>query len=258
MCVCLWREDRQKVWKKYQNLRLHWVFITVAKQQYFTWNLVFFIYSPEAQVVLINCKKMFLLLVSASPRKKNNDSIFYYYYYFQAWAINVSVMPSHDSHPHSHLLLEGPPQTAPSFFQGGQISQLMKEVDQCKIKERTERTKRGFANVPEMFAEQWWVHTLTFHFMLYWLGLSFIFFSLSFSFPTGLSRVATWPGVVVALAISPNSAPSSQQCHRKCRLWGPSSLTNGAAAKTNVSLLMLCIISIHQCWELFKGQRLHM
>lgn len=70
MCVCLWREDRQKVWKKYQNLRLHWVFITVAKQQYFTWNLVFFIYSPEAQVVLINCKKMFLLLVSASPRKK--------------------------------------------------------------------------------------------------------------------------------------------------------------------------------------------
>lgn len=101
---------------------------------------------------------------------------------------------------------------------GVEVNKTMREVDQCVIKGHIQR------NVPEMFAEQWWVHTLTFHFMLYWLGLSFFFFHsffLSFflvpcllkSCPTGSSRVATCPGAVVALAISPNSVPSSQQCH---------------------------------------------
>ena len=35
---------------------------------------------------------------------------------------------------------------------------------------------KGSVNVPETFVEQQWVHTLTFHFMLYWFSLSFIFF----------------------------------------------------------------------------------
>lgn len=40
------------------------------------------------------------------------------------------------------------------------------------------RMKNSPVCVPEMFVEQWQLHTLTFHFMLYWMGLS-VFFSFS-------------------------------------------------------------------------------
>lgn len=73
-----------------------------------------------------------------------------------------------------------------------------------------------------MFVEQWRLHTLTFHFMLYWLGLSVIFFlsSLLKSCPPGSIRVATCPSAVVAIATSPPATfdcavPSSWQCHTK-------------------------------------------
>lgn len=66
------------------------------------------------------------------------------------------------------------------------------------------------------------LHTLTFHFMLYWLGLSVFFLSLSLSgrlkrCPPGSTRVATCPSAVVAVATSPPAtwacaAPSSWWC----------------------------------------------
>lgn len=48
VCVCDMGGQTESL-KKCKTLRLHWVFIAVAKQQYFTWNLVLFISSSATQ-----------------------------------------------------------------------------------------------------------------------------------------------------------------------------------------------------------------
>lgn len=87
-----------------------------------------------------------------------------------------------------------------------------------------------------MFVEQWRLHTLTFHSMLYWLGLSVIFFPspgpLKSCFP-GSIRVTTCPSAVVAMATSVPATldcavPSSWWCHTKgcSEVWDSSAVTN--------------------------------
>lgn len=148
VCVCDMGGQTESL-KKCKTPRLHWVFIAVAKQQYFTWNLVLFIYSSATQ----RRTKWFWQIVGNCPycwtgslaSKKHGSICFFFvaviisererYMWLSCWVvIHTLAASSWCLRVLCRLLKAG----SRSF----EINKLRREADQCEIKERIERTER--------------------------------------------------------------------------------------------------------------------
>lgn len=104
-----------------------------------------------------------------------------------------------------------------------------------------------------MFVEQWQLHTLTFHFMLYWMGLS-VFFSL----PWLVKKLLLLPPLGSQPPPPPRrtvQVPSSRQCRTKGwgRVWDSSPLTNRGTKHVLWGRFSTHFYHLHSSWATALG-----
>lgn len=194
VCVCVWK-DRQKVWKNKKKSGPS--------------------DSTGFSLLLPSNNTLFPILLVLSTALKHNAE--------QSEFDKMQEILIHSHTYISFLIFKDPLRTDHGCLQWVEINKPMREVDQCKMKGHIERTKR----ILWTFLRCLWNNGgyIPSHSTSCFIGLAchsffsfFLFPGLLERCPPGSSSAATCPGAVVALATSPNSVPSSQRCHKKCKV----------------------------------------